>query len=133
MNIGQYRKYCEENFEVNSWRGKIHDKRKRPHITHLQVFESISQMPVFAQKSLLKLDSFLRLPSARKLHGSGREMVASDSSVARITKGMSQASVQEIGYEVIDKGDERELLDIKLPSGRKLRMGIVDGHHAGNV
>ena len=55
------------------------------------------------------------------------------SSVARITKGMSQASVQAIGYEVIDKGDERELLDIKLPSGRKLRMGIVDGHHAGNV
>lgn len=133
MNIGQYRKYCEENFEVSSWRGKIHDKRRRPQITPLQVFESVSQMPVFAQKSLLELDGFLRLSGARKLHDSDREMVASDSSVARITKGMSQASVQAIGYEVIDKSDELELLDIKLPSGRKLRMGIVDGHHAGNV
>jgi len=133
MHIGHYREYCEENFQAKSWGEKIHDKRKRPQITALQVFNAVSQMPVFAQKSLAEVDGFLKLPEARAFHGSRRNMVASDSSIQRITAGMAVESIRAVGYEVIDKADERELWDLKLPSGRKLRMGIMDGHCAGGI
>ena len=133
MNIGRYRQYCEENFEVNQWGEMILDKRKRPEIPTVQIFGSLLEMPVFGQKSLLELDGFLRTPEARKWHGSDRKMVASDTTIERVTEGMESSSIQGIGYQVIDKGDEQALWDLKLPSGKKLRFGIVDGHWAGGV
>ena len=133
MNIDRYREYCEENFEVQQWGEMILDKRKRPEIPTVQIFESLLEMPVFGQKSLLELDGFLRTPEARKWHGSDRKMVASDTTIERVTEGMDRSSVQAIGYQVIDKGDEQALWDLRLPSGKKLRFGILDGHWAGGV
>lgn len=133
MNIGEFRQHREENFGVSQWEGKILDKRKRPEIPTAQIFTSVSEMPVFGQKSLLGLDAFLKTPEARKWHGSDREMVASDTTIERVAEGMDRRSVQTIGYDVIDKGDERAFWDLKLPSGRKLRLGIVDGHWAGGI
>ena len=133
MNIGKFRKYCKENFGVATWGEKVEDKRKRPEIPAVQIFESLVQMPVFGQKTLLELDEFLRTPEARKWHASSRKQVASDSTVERVAEGMDRKSVQGIGYEVIDRGDEEHLWDLKLPSGKKLRFGIVDGHYAGGI
>ena len=133
MNIVKFREYIKENFGAMTWGETVEDKRKRPEIPTVQVFESLVQMPVFGQKTLLELDGFLRTPEARKLHGSDRERVASDTTVERVAEGLERKSVQRIGYEVIDRGDEEQLWDFKLPSGKKLRLGIVDGHWAGGI
>ncbi len=133
MNIGKFQEYCKENFGMGTWGGKVRDKRKRPQIPTIQIFESLVQMPVFGQKTLLALDEFLRMPEARQWHGSNRKQVASDSTVERVAEGLERKSVQELGYEVIDHGDEQHLWDLKLPSGKKLRFGIVDGHWAGGI
>ncbi len=133
MNIVKFREYIKENFGAMTWGETVEDKRKRPEIPTVQVFESLVQMPVFGQKTLLELDGFLRTPEARKLHGSDRERVASDTTVERVAEGLERKSVQRIGYEVIDRGDEEQLWDLKLPSGKKLRLGIVDGHWAGGI
>ena len=133
MNIVKFQDYSKENFGAMNWGEKVEDKRKRPVIPTVQIFESLVQMPVFGQKTLLELDGFLRTPEARKLHGSDRKRVASDSTVERVTEGLDRKSVQRIGYDMIDRGDEDHLWDLKLPSGKKLRLGIVDGHWAGGV
>lgn len=133
MNIGKFRQYREENFEASQWGEMILDKRKRPEIPTVQIFESLLEMPVFGQKNLLELDTFLRTPEARRWHGSDRAMVASDTTVERVTEGMDRVSVQSVGYEIIDKADQEALWDLKLPSGKKLRFGIVDGHYAGGI
>jgi hypothetical protein len=133
MNIVKFSEYIKENFEAMTWGEKLEDKRKRPEIPTIQVFESLVQMPVFGQKTLLELDGFLRTSEAKKLHGSNRKQVASDTTVERVAEGLERKSVQEIGYEVIDRCDEEQLWDLKLPSGKKLRLGIVDGHWAGGV
>ncbi len=133
MNIGAYKKYCTEIFETETWDGKIRDKRKRPVIETRQIFHSISQMPVLGQRSFLSWDEFARTSEARNWHGSNRTLVASDSSLARIAGGMERGGIQEIGYEMTDKADLQALWDLKLPSGKKLRFGIVDGHHAGGI
>jgi hypothetical protein len=133
MNIGAYKKYCTEIFGIETWDGKIRDKRKRPVISNGQIFHGICQMPVLGQGSFLAWDEFAKTPEARKWHGSNRAMVASDSSLERIAGGMERRGIEEIGYEVTDKADEQALWDTKLPSGKKLRLGIVDGHHAGGI
>lgn len=133
MNIGKFLEYSKENFGAMTWGEQLEDKRKRPEIPTIQVFESLVQMPVFGQKTLLELDGFLRTPEARKFHGSQRKRVASDTTVERVAESLDRKSVQRIGYEVIDRGDEEQLWDLKLPSGKKLRFGIVDGHWAGGI
>ena len=131
MNIGSFRKYREENFGARDWGEIIRDKRKRPQIPTVQIFESLYQMPVLGQKSLLELDEFSRTKEALNWHGSSRKMVASDTTLERVVEGLDLQSVTAIGYAITDKADERALWDLKLPSGRKLRMGVLDGHHAG--
>jgi hypothetical protein len=132
MNIGAFRQYREENFG-EEWSGMIQDKRKRPQVPAQQIFECLSEAPVFGQKSLLEIDAFLRSPEAICYYGSARRMVASDTTLERVTEGMSRSSVQAVGYGVIDKADEQHLFDLALPSGKKLRLGIVDGHWAGGI
>ncbi len=133
MNIDAYKKYCTEIFRMETWDGKIRDKRKRPVIKSDQIFQGICQMPVLGQDSFLSWDEYARTSEARKWHGSDRAMVASDSSLERIAGGLERRGIEEIGYEVTDKADEQALWDLKLPSGKKLRFGIVDGHHAGGI
>ena len=133
MNIDAYKEYCTEIFDMPAWDGKIRDKRRRPVIKASQIFHGICQMPVLGQKSFLAWDEFARTPEARRWHGSERGMVASDSTMERVAEGMDPGAMKEIGYEVIDKADEQALWDLKLPSGKKLRLGIVDGHQAGGV
>lgn len=133
MNIGSFRKYHKENFGSQDWSEIICDKRKRPQIPTVQIFESLYQMPILGQKSLLELDEFSRTKEALKWHGSQRAMVASDTTLERVVEGLDLQSVTTVGYEIVDKADEQALWDLKLPSGRKLRLGILDGHYAGGV
>ena len=60
MNIGKFRQYREENFQASRWGGMIRDKRKRPEIPTVRIFEGVSEMPVFGQKNLLELDAFFK-------------------------------------------------------------------------
>ena len=133
MNIGQFRKYCIENFGMDRWGDTIQDKRKRPEIPTRQIFESVCYMPVLGQRSLLEWDEFSRTPEARKWYGTDRDMIASDTTVERVVGGFARQSVEDIGYEMMDSADQEALWDLKLPSGRKLRFGIVDGHWAGGI
>ena len=133
MNIDAYKEYCTEIFGIQTWDEKIRDKRKRPVIKTAQIFQGICQMPVLGQESFLAWDEFARRPEARTWHGSEREMVASDSTMERVAGGMERGGIEEIGYAVTDKADQEALWDLKLPSGKKLRLGIVDGHHAGGI
>src|SRR3990167_5436953 len=99
MNIDAYKEYCTENFGMQTWDGKIRDKRKRPVIKVQQIFHGICEMPVLGQESFLAWDEYARTPEARKWHGSDRAMVASDSSLERIAGGMERRGIEEIGYE----------------------------------
>lgn len=133
MNIGSFKQYREENFGARKWGEIIRDKRKRPQITGLQVVESVLHMPVLGQKSFLEVDEFLRTQGARKLYGSQRESVASDTTLERVVERLDVQSLKSLSYEIVDKADEQALWDLKLPSGRKLRLGILDGHWAGGA
>jgi predicted RNA binding protein YcfA (HicA-like mRNA interferase family) len=133
MNIGSYRQYSKKNFGTETWGEMIEDKRKRPQIPAEVIVRSLSEASVFGKKTLLGMDGFLRSPESVRYYGSHRQMVASDTTLERVTAGISRRSIQAIGYDVIDKADQENLFDLVLPSGKKLRFGVVDGHWAGRV
>jgi hypothetical protein len=133
MNIVHFREYCKENFNMDTWGDRIKDKRKRPIIPVRHIFESLCEMPLLGQRSLLELDEFLRTPEARRWHTTSRRQVASDTTLERVAGGIAHKSLEDIGYDMIDHGDEQALWDLKLPGRKKLRLGIIDGHHAGGI
>jgi hypothetical protein len=133
MNIVQFREYCNENFEVARWGETIRDSRKRPQISAPKVFGVLMEMPALGQRSLLAVDEFARSPEAKVWHESHRKMVVSDTTLTRVAESMEPKSIREAGYRVIRNGDEQALWDRKLPSGKRIRMGILDGHHAGGL
>lgn len=129
--IGQYDRYCEREFSLRSLEQTIRDGRKRPVIPTSTLVREICEMVVLGQKSLLAVDQFGRNPEAKKRHGTDREMVASDSTHQRVLKSIHDADVLSFGHRVVQRLEEKDLLRWKLPSGRWIRLGIVDGSQFG--
>lgn len=132
MNIGQFDQYCNKKFKLKDREQKIRDKRKRPKIPAATVLKGIREMPVLGQTSLLGLDQYARSLEARKWHGTDRKMVVSDTTVPRVLEGIEKEGIVEIPYEVVRTLDEEGFWDGKLPTGRRIRMGIVDGSMFGD-
>lgn len=129
MNIGQFDEYCNEKFDLKTREQTIRDKRKRPIIPTSTIAKSVREMPVLGQTSLLAVDQYARSPEARKWHRSKKkDMVTSDTTLARVLEGVDQEPVVEMPYEVVKELEKEGHWDWKLPSGRKVRAaGIMDG------
>lgn len=131
MNIDHFNEYCKGKFSLKEKERKVREESKRPEIPLATLFKSVREMPVLGQRSLLAVDQYARSPEARKWHATKRRMVVSDTTLERRLGGMDRESVMEIGYEAIQELDEGGFWDFKLPTGRKIRTGIVDGSEFG--
>ena len=109
----------------------IEDKRKQPQIPPVMIFKSLLFIPLLRIKSRLQLDSYLRLPEVKKLLGSKREMVVSDSTMERSLKGFNRDSLRTITHAELDYHKRNGNSRIELCSGRKIVAGIVDGTTIG--
>ena len=88
MNIGRFREYCSKNFSIEACENKVRDPRKRPVIPAGDVFRLVLEMPALGQKSLLAVDEDARSPAFRRSYGCTREIVASDTSIERVLRGL---------------------------------------------
>lgn len=131
MNIGHFDKYCNEKFDLKHQEYEIREESKRPEIPASTLFKSIREMPVLGQTSLLSVDQYARRSEALRWHKSQRRMVTSDTTLERRLRGVERESVMVIGYSVVKKLDEEGAWDWKLSTGRKIRIGIVDGSNFG--
>jgi len=109
------------------------DIRKNPEIPLRDIILSLFLMPFFGLTSLLSLDREARKKQFKKLFGSKRKMVASDSTLKRALSWLSRkmAIVFLLGFL---KVFEKEGLSIKklTQEGPYRRIGIVDGSFMGS-
>lgn len=131
MNIDHFDKYCNEKFDLKQQERGIREESKRPEIPVSTLFKSVREMPVLGQTSLLSVDQYARRPEALRWHASRRRMVTSDTTLERRLRGIDREAVLGIGYEAVKKLDDEDYWDWKLPTGRKIRVGIVDGSNFG--
>lgn len=131
MNIDHFSKYCKEKFDWEEKERRIREEGGRPEIPPSTIFKSIREMPVLGQTSLLGVDQYARSPEALRWYASQRRMVVSDTTLERRLRRMEGGSVREIGYEAIRGLDQEGHWNWRLPTGRKIRVGIVDGSDFG--
>ena len=108
------------------------DIRKRPQIRLQAILMSLFAMPLFGRRSLLSNDRQARSSHYKKLFGSQRKMVASDSTFARVLKWLYPQQVREFLLSFLQRFEQRDLLRKRLsPKGRPRRLGILDGSYMG--
>jgi hypothetical protein len=108
------------------------DIRKRPRIRLQTILASLFTMPFFGIRSLLSNDRLARTTQYKKLFGSRRKMVASDSTFARVLRWLRPSEVQAFLLQFLSRFEERDLLRKGLsPKGRLRRVGILDGTYMG--
>jgi hypothetical protein len=110
----------------------MRDQRQRPQIPTGTITQLVVEMVARRQTSLLDVDQDARLPEFRAWHGSPREMVASDSTIAWSLEGFDVAPVHETLWESARGMAKREGMRRRLPPGRKARVGIADGSEWGH-
>lgn len=134
MNIGSFSRFLEDkNIPIKEWEKKVQDNRERPQILPGTIFKVVREMPIWGQKSLLEVDEFCREDYVRKWHQSLRKIVASDTTIERSLEGYHQEPLREILTEEFKILNYGEVTGMLLPSGRRMRVSIVDGSNFGGI
>jgi len=132
MDIGDFRKFSEQNFSLSSSIGQITEHRKRPQIPLATVLNCVLEMVALGQRSLLEVDQHARSPAAKAWHGvKKRALVVSDSTLERVVGQTNLAEARTVLHQSVQAIDSQGALSVSLGSGRLIRAGVVDGSHFG--
>jgi len=137
MIIGRLRGFCNRTFQLEHWEAMARDTRKRPQVAASVIMRAVMEMVFFGQKSLLALDQFARTHAARRWHGSRRGLVVSDTTLQRSLAGTDLGGLRRALRHCWKVLERQGKLGARLPSGRRMRVGILDssdfGGHDGCV
>lgn len=134
MNIGKATKFLEEKFHLKEWKKKVQDERKRPIISPGVIFKLVREMVFLGQKSLLSVDKFNRSTEVLNWYGKkGKKMVVSDTTMTLSLGGFNCEKLREILKDAYRVSEKEGTSAMTLPSGKKLRIGIVDGSKLGGI
>ena len=112
--------------------GRFTDVRNDPEIKLRDILMSIFLMPFFRIRSLLSLDRICRERQFKQLFACKREMVVSDSTVARVLNWIKPEEADEMLRALVPHFERDHLLQTRLiPGGKERRIGIVDGSCMG--
>lgn len=131
MRIHLFKQYCKENFKIDDILKQIADRRKRPQIKTKQICWAVINMVSLKINSLLELDQLGRLPQMRKLVGTKRYMVSSDTTYDRVLKLMPSGSIRKAMKKVYKKMCQDDLDTIMLNDKKELRIAGIDASGFG--
>jgi len=122
-------------FALGKFVGKeLKDNRNQPIIKMGKIVEVVIEMVPLSEKSLLEVGKRGRLPSVRERYKTSRKMVVSDTTITRVLPSLDLSEVRHYIYRQIEKiTKEDNLIFFKLQSGRKLRVGAIDGTVFGSL
>lgn len=119
-------RFCENTFKLLPMARRISETRKRPRIPIATLFLLMTLGLALGRGSLHQIDCFARTPALRRLLGSHRQMVGSDSTLERELPRMKAEEVrvqlQGAYARWKQKGNH-----YTLPTGRAMRVGVLDG------
>lgn len=105
--------------------------RKNPQITAGMIYQDVIYGTVVGCRSVLQLDQKGRFPSFKKLVGSDRDMVASDTTVLRALSQWDLERARMANYATRVRLRQEGLGHVRLSSGRKINLAVVDGTDVG--
>ena len=132
MKLWRIQHFAEANYHMTYWASKQKDHaRRKPRITAGTIFEAIVYQAVLGKGSLLQEDQWLRTAEAKVLHHSQRKMVASDTTLLRVLGKWDLEPTREALYARHLMLRDRGQSSVKLSTGKKVKLTIVDGTQQG--
>ena len=108
---------------------QLSDPRKQPTVPFQDIISLIMMLPIYQCKSMLELDEVARRWATRKLIGTDRPMVCSDTSIQRIMPQTDCRQMGELLRRSMDAACAAGRLVVSLPQGVKRSVGILDGSY----
>lgn len=106
------------------------DARKCPEVATAVVAEAVAVGAALGCPSLRQLDQTLKKAGVRQALGSGRERVASDTTVSRVCDVMKTSDLRDRVRGAWRAARREGLMGVEV-GGRRLRVGVVDGTFMG--
>jgi len=131
IRVAQVLRFCNDEYGLSVPGQRLQDPRQAPQLPPAMIGMGLITGAALGIESLRQLDRFLRQPAARRLLGSPRPRVASDSTVARVVGTLEAGSVrdvlQAITHGLRGQGEGK----LELPDRGRTRVGAVDGSSFG--
>lgn len=132
MNAKAFRNFARREYKIHHWASVQKDlARENPQITAGTIYEDVVYGTVVGCRSVLQLDQKGRFPSFKELVGSGRAMVASDTTVLRALSQWDLDRARMANYATQVRLRQEGLAHVRLSSGRRITLGVVDGTNVG--
>lgn len=132
MNATTFLRFANTRYQINHWAGIQKDAgRKKPQISAGTIFRDVVFGTVVGARGVLQLDQRGRQKSFKALVGSYRDMVASDSTILRAASAWDLDRARMANYAAHVQLRNEGLAHVRLSTGRKVRLAVVDGHEAG--
>lgn len=129
----KFQRFYEDELQMRTYFDNFCDNRIRPEIPASHIARSILYMPSLELQSILQLDQFARSSAFRNLIDTNRPMVASDTTLQRVLPHLKlepiYATVKALYSQIVSNG----LSKYQLPSGKRLKIAIVDGSGFGDL
>jgi len=127
ISLSDFAHKSNKNFRLGTKLSKVPEPRKEPQVPLWMGLGWLIYGAAMGMKSLLQMDQMARTGEARKFCQSKRRMVTSDCWYWRVLPQVEQKAIaqlqREVGVQLRQQGHQ----SVKLPGGRKVRVGVVDG------
>jgi hypothetical protein len=128
VKLWRIQHFAETNYHMAYWASKQKDRtRRKPQVTAGTIFEALVYQAVLGKRSLLQEDQWLRTEEAKVLHNSKRRMVGSDTTILKALGKWDLEPTREASYARRLLLREKGQSSVTLSTGRKIKLGIVDG------
>ena len=128
--ITRFIDFCNRECLLYAAQREMRDNRVRPIIPPSTIFLSLLMLVTFKQRSLLKLDQMMRMAEVKNFFKTEREMVVSDTTIARVLPTFHKEPLR--GYlKVLYLKARKEGLCKVMVEGQRMRVAVVDGSQFG--
>lgn len=131
MNLNLFTDFCKQKFHLLEMAVFCPETRRKPEIPLWQLFLLMVMGLALRKRSFHQIDLWARTAGAKRVLGSHRGMVASDATLWRVLPQMAVDRLRELVQQTFVRWKNLEGFRFTLPSGRQVRLGIVDGSQFG--
>ncbi len=128
--INKFFTFANTSYTMFAAKSKVKDDRKSPQIPPSVIFLGLILMVIFKKRSLLKLDQFLRVKSAKRFFGSNKRGVVSDTTIFRSLSTYLFSPLRSYLKTIYIRACHYGKCKIDV-YGRKLKAACVDGSMFG--
>jgi hypothetical protein len=133
MNIKRFKRFSNDKYKLEMRVNSMKDNRESFIISASTIFLVLFYgLGILRKGSLLGVDQFVRMETGKELFEKEKAVV-SDTTISRSIEGYDIDRLRELGSSLYLTGRSSGEYKYETGSGKKLKVGIIDGSKFGSV